>query len=156
MVDIYQQALTGQKGSTNSLVNAALSAGNYQPFAGGTPTLGSKQLDETIRSNDMDNTYRNKALAETVRSNTLDSQYKRDMLNETIRSNSMSGDYQNRSLAAQIAAANAKNSGDNTNQIMAAAMGGVTTALGQGLSPRQRDSPKRRRARGAASPRSTS
>lgn len=137
MIDIYKQALNGQQASTNNLVNAAISAGSYQPFAPGTPTLGTKQLEETIRANDMDDKYRYAALKETGRATDLENTYRMAALNESIRSNDLSSNYQNASLAEQIRMNNMKDSGTDVNQIMASAMGGVTAALGKGLTPEQ-------------------
>ena len=137
MIDIYKQALNGQQASTNNLVNAAISAGSYQPFAPGTPTLGTKQLEETIRANDMDDKYRYKALKETGRATDLENTYRMAALNESIRNNDLLSNYQNASLAEQIRMNNMKDTGTDTNQIMASAMGEVTRRLGQGYSPDQ-------------------
>ena len=118
--DVSQQMLNSQ----NQYVSQYQSAHPYQPFAGGTPTLGTNQLTETKRATDLENAYKAQALAETVRQANLDNAYKQQSLAETAREANLDNAYKTGSLNENIRADtldNAYKMGSLGNSLQAAA-----------------------------------
>lgn len=148
MIDIYRDALMNESGRASGLVNAAVNAinqngggGGYAPYAAGTPTLGARELAETVRSNSMENQYKQQALKETARSNDLQNQTQMAQIAETRRSNDLRNTYDTNYLAEQARANDLQYSAktDNTQadaqQVISNAMLAAQSAIAKGTDP---------------------